>query len=197
MILHPGHLPQLPAAMLPADHLYRWHVLYQATSIMTNHDVHRTEYFLKEYTGAVVHFAVKNKQALVAAANAYVANLKKPFSWDDVKSDLTPERILWKDQPLASLKKMFGPINISTVGKLKAFVVHAAEMFGDVQWSYMSTLHVVFVRMLLTKATAIPLAERKIMAGLAAGFWHTHVTLFNGFPWLALDNSKQQLKCLF
>ena len=34
------------------------------------------------------------------------------------------------------------------------------------------------------------------MAGLAAGFWYTHTTLFNGFPWLALDNSKQQLKCL-
>ena len=198
MILHPAHLPQLPAAMLPADHLYRWHVLYQATSIMTNYDVYQTEYFLKEYTGAVVHFATKNKQLLVAAANAYVANLKKPFSWDAVKSDLvTTEKALWKNQPHASLKQVFGRISINTVGKLKAFVVNAAEIFGDTQWSYMSTLHVVFVRMLLTRATAIPLAERRIMAGLAAGFWDTHLTLINGFPWLALDNSKQQLKCLF
>lgn len=102
---------------------------------------------------------------------------------------------LWRDQPLASLKQLFGPISISTVGKLKAFVVSAAEIFGDTQWSYMSTLHV-FVRMLLTKATAIPLADRRIMAGFAAGFWYTHMTLFNGFPWLALDNFKQQLKCL-
>ena len=196
MILHPAHLPKLPAEMSPADQLYRWHVLYQATSIM-NCGVHQTEYFLKEYTGAVVHFATKNKQLLVAAAHAYVASFKKPFSWDDIKTDLTTtEKILWRDQPLASLKQVFGPVSISTVGKLKAFVISAAETFGDTQWSYMSTLHIVFVRMLLTKATAIPLAERRIMAGFAAGFWYTHMTLYNGFPWLALDNSKQQLKCL-
>ena len=60
MILHPARLPQLPAAMLPADRLYRWHVLYRATSIATNYNVHQTEYFLKEYTGAVVHFATSN-----------------------------------------------------------------------------------------------------------------------------------------
>ena len=69
MILHPAHLPQVPAAMSPADNLYRWHILYQATSIM-NYEVHQTEDLLKEYTGAVVHFAAKNKQLLVAAANA-------------------------------------------------------------------------------------------------------------------------------
>ena len=90
-ILHPAYLPKLPAEMSPADQPYRWHVLYQATSIM-NCGVHQTEYFLKEYTGAVAHFATKNKQLLVAAANAYVASFKKPFSWDDIKTDVPLER---------------------------------------------------------------------------------------------------------
>lgn len=59
-----------------------------------------------------------------------------------------------------------------------------------------ATLHIVVVRMLLTRAIAIPLAERRIMAGMAAGHWCTHLTLFGVCPWLALDNSKQLLQCL-
>ena len=193
MILHPAHLPKLPAEMSPADQLYRWHVLYQATSIM-NCDVHQTEILLEEYTGAVVHFATKNKQLLVAAANAYVASLEEPFNWDDVKTDMSTAETSF--QCNVSLKDAFKPISISTADKLKGYIVNAAELFGDTHWSYMSILHIVLVRMLLTKATAIPLAERRIMAGMAAGFWTTHLTLFNGCPWLALDNSKQQLGCL-
>ena len=88
MILHPVHLPEPPAEMSPADHLYRWHVLYQATGIM-NCDAHPTEQFLTEYTGAVVHFAAKNKQLLVSAAKEYVASWKQPFSWDHISADLT------------------------------------------------------------------------------------------------------------
>ena len=91
---------------------------------------------------------------------------------------------------------MFGSIDISTEDELEEFVVGAAELFGDTQWSYMCALHIVFVRVLLTRALAIPLIERKIMAGMAVGFWQTLMTLFD-LPWLALDNSKQCLSCLF
>lgn len=79
MLLHSDHLPELPAEMSPADHLYRWHGLYQATGIM-NCELLPTDHFLKDYTGAVVHFAAKNKQLLVSAAKEYVANWRKPSS---------------------------------------------------------------------------------------------------------------------
>lgn len=103
-----------------------------------NYEVHQTENLLKEYTGAVVHFAAKNKQLLVAAANAYVASLKKPFSWDEVKSDMTSaEKNFAPTEDGSVLKEIFEPIGISTEGELKAFVVNAAELFGDTQWSYM------------------------------------------------------------
>lgn len=193
MILHPQHLPDLPAEMLPADHLYRWHVLNQATSMMMCNK-HPTEYFVRDYTAAAVHFATKNKEPLVVAAKAYVAGLREPFSWDELKTDLLSADKAFNCH--APLQEAFSPISISTEDKLKAYVVNAAQLFGDTHWSYMSTLHIVFVRMLLTKATAIPLEERRIMAGIAAGFWQTHLTLYNGCPWLALDNFKQQLECL-
>ena len=51
----------------------------------------------------------------------------------------------------------------------QAYIVNAAELFGNTGHTcplYTSS----FVRMLLTKATAIPLAERRIMAGMAVGF---------------------------
>lgn len=179
--------------MSPADQLYRWHALYQATGAR-NCVVHPTEVFLEKYGGAMVHFAAKNKQLLVTAAHAYVHSWKQPFSWDDVTASLAPETAFRRTGK--ELKELFGFISVSTVDKLKAFVIDAAELFGDVKWSYMSTLHIVFVRVMLTRATAIPLAERKIMAGLALGMWHTHVTLFMA-PGLSLDNSQQRLKCLY
>lgn len=139
-----------------------------------------------------MHFAAKNKQLLVSAAKEYVANWRKPFIWDDIEHDLLAEKAF---SP-ADLDELFSPVNIDTGDELEDFVVNAAELFGDTQWSYMSMLHIVFVRVLLTRATAIPLAERKIMAGMAAGQWQTHMTLFQA-PWLALDNSKQHLDCLY
>ncbi|KAL3141028.1 hypothetical protein ABBQ32_005543 [Trebouxia sp. C0010 RCD-2024] len=157
-----------------------------------NLNLHPTGHFLTEYTGAVVHFAAKNTQLLVSAAEAYAAGWKKPFSWDEVAQDLTAEKAF----PEVDLEEIFSSINITAVDELKEFVVSAAELFGGTQWSYMSTLHIVFVRVLLTKALAIPLVERKIMAGMAVGFWQTHMTLFD-LPWLALDNSKQHLNCLY
>ena len=193
MILHPLHLPDLPAEMLPADRLYRWHVLYQATSMMMCNK-HPTEYLVKEYTAAAVHFATKNKEPLLAAAKAYVAGLREPFSWNEVKTDLLSADKAFNCH--APLQEVFSPVSISTEDKLEAYIVNAAQLFGDTHWSYMSTLHIVFVRMLLIKATAIALEERRIMAGIAAGFWHTDLTLYSGLPWLALDNSKQQLECL-
>lgn len=193
MILHPFRLPDLPADMLPADHLYRWHVLYQATSIM-NCNAHPTEFFLRDYTGAVVHFAAKHKQLLISAANAFVDSWPKPFSWDHVMAELAPEKFFYKGG--TDLKKLFSPIGIATCSGVANFVVKAAQLFADSQWSYMSTLHIVLVRVLLTKATAIPVQERQIMAGMSIGLWHTHLTLFNGAPWLALDNSQQRLESL-
>ena len=76
----------------------------------------------------MVHFATKNRQLLVAAANTYVASLKKPLSWDDVKTDMTTAEKFFKS--LVSLKEVFKPISIVTADQLKAYIMNAAELFG-------------------------------------------------------------------
>lgn len=195
MILHPAQLPVPPADMSPADQLYRWHILYQATGAMAC-GLHPAGMRLDKYMGAFVYFTTKNRDLLIAAAHTYVNSWSHPDCWQNVTAELAKTERSF--QPSSNeLKVLLSHISVATDYDLKAYIVNAAELFGNSKWFYMSSAHIAFVRVILTRARNIPLSERKIMAGVAIGLWHTHLTLFDGAPWLCLDNSQHRLHCLY
>ena len=111
------------------------------------------------------------------------------MKWDNVKASLTATERAFAEWPL---QDMLGEIGIKSPDHFRDYALNAAELFGNCQWSLMSTLHIFIVRALLPRAIQIPVLDRQIMAGMTAAHYSTHVSAFS-MPWLALDNTQQKL----
>ena len=186
-IVDPDALPNPPAGMTPADELFRWHSLYQVTMGIRNG--HPTEFFLAQYTSAVVHFASKHKDQLAVTAREFVDSWQTPLKWDNIKASLAASERAFRTM---SLKDICIYLAIKTPKQFKDYVITAAELFGAAKWAHMSQMHILVVRALIFRAWQIPMADRQIMAGVTAAHYCTHITAFS-LPWLALDNSQQDI----